>query len=144
MEKIAPLGPIYQAGTLSGNPLAMTSGLATLRILEQKAVYKRIDLLAKELCQGLENIVKKKGIPARMNRFGSMFTLFFTGNEVHDYESAKKADTAKYAHFFQRMFQAAIWLPPSQFEACFVSLAHTEKDIERSLKAAAIALEGLE
>jgi glutamate-1-semialdehyde 2,1-aminomutase len=144
MEKIAPLGPIYQAGTLSGNPLAMTSGLATLRILEQKAVYRRVGLLAKELCQGLENIVKKKGVPARINRSGSMFTLFFTGNEVTDYESAKKADTAKYARFFQRMFQAAIWLPPSQFEACFVSLAHSEKDIERSLKAGAIALEGLE
>jgi glutamate-1-semialdehyde 2,1-aminomutase len=141
MEKIAPLGPIYQAGTLSGNPLAMICGLATLDVLRQKEGYKRIDLLARELCGGLEDLARKKGIPARINRSGSMFTLFFTGDEVFDYNSAKKADAGKYARYFQGMLQAGIWLPPSQFEACFVSLAHTTRDVEVTLKAAASALE---
>ena len=143
MEKIAPLGPIYQAGTLSGNPLAMTCGLATLDVLRQKGVYKKLDLLAEELCQGLEDLTRKKGIPARINRSGSMFTLFFTGDDVFDYSSAKKADAGKYAKYFQGMLQAGVWLPPSQFEACFVSLAHTARDIEGTLKAAASALDFL-
>jgi len=143
MEKIAPLGPIYQAGTLSGNPLAMTCGLATLEVLYQKNVYKKLDLLTQELCEGMENLVRQKGISARINRSGSMFTLFFTGDEVYDYSSAKKADTGKYAKYFQGMLQAGVWLPPSQFEACFVSLAHTATDVARTLKAAASALESL-
>jgi glutamate-1-semialdehyde 2,1-aminomutase len=143
MEKISPLGPIYQAGTLSGNPLAMTCGLATLELLRQKDVYKRLDRLTKELCQGLEDYVRQKGIPARINRSGSMFTLFFTEDEVYDYTSAKKADVGKYAKYFQGMLQAGVWLPPSQFEACFVSLAHTTKDLKKTLEAAASALDSL-
>jgi glutamate-1-semialdehyde 2,1-aminomutase len=143
MEKISPLGPIYQAGTLSGNPLAMTCGLATLELLRQKDVYKRLDHLTKELCQGLEDFVRQKGIPARINRSGSMFTLFFTEDEVYDYTSAKKADVGKYAKYFQGMLQAGVWLPPSQFEACFVSLAHTTKDLKKTLGAAASALDSL-
>jgi glutamate-1-semialdehyde 2,1-aminomutase len=143
MEKIAPLGPIYQAGTLSGNPLAMTCGLATLKILRKKSLYKKLDRTTQELCRELEGLVGRKGIAARINRSGSMFTLFFTDDEVYDYQSAKRADTGKYAKFFQGMLQAGIWLPPSQFEACFVSLAHTPKDIEWTLKAAASALETL-
>jgi len=143
MEKIAPLGPIYQAGTLSGNPLAMTCGLETLDVLRQKDVYKKLDLLAGELCQGLEDLARQRGIPARINRSGSMFTLFFTGDEVFDYNSAKKADAGKYAKYFQGMLSGGIWLPPSQFEACFVSLAHTARDIERTLEAAASALDSL-
>ena len=143
MEKISPLGPIYQAGTLSGNPLAMTCGLATLELLRQKDVYKRLDRLTKELCQGLEDFVRQKGIPARINRSGSMFTLFFTEDEVYDYTSAKKADVGKYAKYFQGMLQAGVWLPPSQFEACFVSLAHTTKDLKKTLEAAASALDSL-
>ena len=143
MEKIAPLGPIYQAGTLSGNPLAMTCGLVTLDVLRQKGVYRKLDLLADELCQGLEGLTRKKGIPARVNRSGSMFTLFFTGDDVFNYSSAKKADTGKYAKYFQRMLSSGVWLPPSQFEACFISLAHTAKDVEGTLKAAASALDSL-
>ena len=141
MEKIAPLGPIYQAGTLSGNPLAMTCGLATLNALRQKGVYKKLDRMAAELCQGLEDLTRKKGIPTRINRSGSMFTLFFTGDEVFDYTSAKKADAGKYAKYFQGMLQGGVWLPPSQFEACFVSLAHTTRDVEGTLQAAASALD---
>ena len=143
MEKIAPLGPIYQAGTLSGNPLAMTCGLETLDVLRQKDVYKKLDLLAGELCRGLENLARQKGIPARINRTGYMFTLFFTGDEVFDYGSAKKADAGKYAKYFQGMLSGGIWLPPSQFEACFVSLAHTARDIEKTLKVAASALDSI-
>jgi glutamate-1-semialdehyde 2,1-aminomutase len=139
MEKIAPLGPIYQAGTLSGNPLAMTCGLATLDVLREKDAYKRLDLLTKDLCRRLEELARQKGIPIRINRAGSMFTLFFTGEEVYDYDSAKKADTRRYGKYFQGMLQAGVWLPPSQFEACFTSLAHTAKDVEDTLKAAASA-----
>jgi len=141
MEKVAPLGPVYQAGTLSGNPLAMTCGLATLAVLKDKAVYKKIDGLSRMLCQGLEDLFSRKGIPARINRCGSMFTLFFTGEEVWDYGSAKKADVGRYARYFQKMLQGGVWLPPSQFEACFLSLAHTPKDVERTLEAAEDALE---
>ena len=141
MGKISPLGPVYQAGTLSGNPLAMTCGLATLEVLQGKGIHKKIERLTVQLCRGLEQICRKKGIPARINRAGSMFTLFFTGDEVFDYATAKKADTARYARYFAGMVQNGVWLPPSQFEACFLSLAHTEKDVERTLKAAEIALE---
>jgi len=141
MEKIAPLGPVYQAGTLSGNPVAMTCGLATLKILQDKKIYKKINKLTDELCQGLTEIAQQKGVPCRINKFSSMFTLFFTEEEVFDYASAKKADTKKYAQFFQKMLKGGIWFPPSQFEACFVSLAHTEKDIAQTLKAAATAFE---
>lgn len=141
MEKIAPLGPVYQAGTLSGNPVAMTCGLATLKILQDKKIYKRINKLTDDLCQGLAEIADRKGVPCRINKFSSMFTLFFTEEEVFDYASAKKADTKKYAQFFQKMLKGGIWLPPSQFEACFVSFAHTEKEIAQTLKAAASAFE---
>ncbi len=140
MERISPLGPIYQAGTLSGNPLAMTCGLATLELLRQKDVYQKLDHFTKELCQGLEDCVRQKGIPARINRSGSMFTLFFTEDEVYDYSTAKKADVGKYAKYFQGMLQAGVWLPPSQFEACFVSLAHTTRDLKKTLEAATSAL----
>jgi glutamate-1-semialdehyde 2,1-aminomutase len=143
MGKVSPLGPIYQAGTLSGNPLAMTCGLATLRALRGKGVYKKIERLTIQMCKGLEEICQRKGIPARINRAGSMFTLFFTGDEIFDYETAKKADTAKYAKYFAGMVQNGVWLPPSQFEACFLSLAHTEKDVEKALKGAEIALSAL-
>ncbi|MBI5967314.1 MAG: glutamate-1-semialdehyde 2,1-aminomutase [Deltaproteobacteria bacterium] len=143
MEKIAPLGPIYQAGTLSGNPLAMTCGLATLELLQQKGVYKKLELMTKGLCQGLEDLVSQKGVQVRINQIGSMFTLFFTGEEVFDYGSAKKSDTNQYAKYFQRMLQAGVWLPPSQFEACFISLAHSRKDVENTLKAAVDALDAL-
>ncbi|MCX5907481.1 MAG: glutamate-1-semialdehyde 2,1-aminomutase [Deltaproteobacteria bacterium] len=141
MEKIAPLGPIYQAGTLSGNPLAMTSGIATLQVLSKKSAYKTLDQMANRLCQGLGKLFQQKGIPARINRLGSMFTLFFTGDEVYDYNSAKRADTGRYAKFFQGMLKNGVWLPPSQFEACFVSLAHTAKDIKETVEAAKNALE---
>ncbi len=141
MEKIAPLGPVYQAGTLSGNPVAMTCGLTTLKILQDKKIYKKINQLTDDLCKGLTEIAQQKGVPCRINKFNSMFTLFFTEEDVYDYASAKKADTKKYAAFFQKMLKEGIWFPPSQFEACFVSFAHSERDIAQTLKAARSALE---
>jgi glutamate-1-semialdehyde 2,1-aminomutase len=143
MGKVSPLGPIYQAGTLSGNPLAMTCGLATLSALQEKGIYRKIERLAIQMCKGLDEICKRAGIPARINRAGSTFTLFFTGDEIVDYSTAKKADTARYAKYFAAMIQNGVWLPPSQFEACFLSLAHTERDIENALKAAEIAISAL-
>ena len=143
MEKIAPLGPIYQAGTLSGNPLAMTCGLVTLDVLRKKDAYRRLDVLTKDLCQRLEDLIREKGIPARINRAGSMFTLFFTRDEVYDYDSAKRSDASRYAKYFQEMLQAGVWLPPSQFEACFTSLAHSAKDVEGTIEAAASAFYSL-
>ena len=145
MEKVTPLGPVFHAGTLSGNPLATTAGLATLKVLSRKDLfdYRKIEKLTKELCSGLEDLARQKGIPVRINQAGSMFTLFFTENEVFDLNSAKKSDTGKYAKYFRGMMQAGVWLPPSQFEACFLSLAHLPKDIERTLQAAAVALEGV-
>lgn len=144
MEKISPLGPVYQAGTLSGNPLAMTCGLTTLEVLREKGAYKKIDALTQELCRDLEELCSRKGIPVRINRCGSMFTLFFTGDEVYNYNSAKKSDAGKYAKFFRKILEAGIWFPPSQFEACFISLAHTKNDMKRTIEAVATALEKLE
>ncbi len=144
MEKVSPLGPIYQAGTLSGNPLAMTCGLATLDVLSHRGVYKQLDTITRRLCEGLETLLREKNVPARINRSGSTFTLFFTEEEVFDYASAKKADTRKYAEYFRRMLERGIWLPPSQFEACFLSLAHTERDVMHTLRAADAALDGLQ
>jgi glutamate-1-semialdehyde 2,1-aminomutase len=121
----------------------MTCGLATLDLLSKRGVYRQLDALTRRLCEGLETLLREKEVPARINRVGSMFTLFFTEEEVFDYASAKKSDTRKYAEYFRRMLEQGIWLPPSQFEACFVSLAHTERDIMNTLKAAASALDGL-
>lgn len=143
MGKVSPLGPIYQAGTLSGNPLAMTCGLATLEVLRERGVYKKIELLTVQICKRLEEICREKGIPAQINRAGSMFTLFFTGEGVYDYPTAKKADTGKYAKYFGAMIQNGVWLPPSQFEACFVSVAHSERDVAKTLQAAETALSSL-
>ncbi len=130
MRKVAPLGPVYQAGTLSGNPLAVSAGIAMLRYLKaHPEVYGRIGARAAELCSAAP-----EGVTA--NRAGSMFTLFFTSRPVTDYESAKGCDTACFARFFHFMLERGIYLPPSQFEAAFVSAAHSEEDIRRTVDAA--------
>jgi glutamate-1-semialdehyde 2,1-aminomutase len=132
MSKVAPVGPIYQAGTLSGNPLAVAAGLATLRYLKRHPeVYDQLEARAAQLC----------GSPpagVTMNRVGSMFTWFFTDQPVTDYESAKRSDTARFAQFFRAMLERerGIYLPPSQFEAAFVSAAHSEEDIRETIAAA--------
>lgn len=143
MQKIAPSGPIYQAGTLSGNPLAMTAGIATLKLLKKPGVYDKLEETSMHLCSELGKLAKRHKHASTLNRVGSMFTSFFSSEAITDWPSAKKSDTAKFGRFFMGMLERGIYLAPSQFEAAFISLAHSEKDIEKTLKAADEVLKGL-
>ena len=137
MDMIAPLGPVYQAGTLSGNPLAMAAGLATLRELKQHPqIYAQIEARTATLVDGVLAAAKKKGVALTANRVGSMFTWFFQPGEVHDWDTAAKSDTAAFGKFHNAMLEQGIYLPPSQFEAMFVSAAHSESDIQQTVAAA--------
>jgi glutamate-1-semialdehyde 2,1-aminomutase len=136
MQKLAPLGPVYQAGTLSGNPLAMAAGLKAMEILARPGTYDRLEHLGKRLGDGLLAAATAAGVSARMNRVGSMLTLFFTKDPVTNYETAKHADTQRFGSFFRKMRDRGVFLPPSQFEAMFVSLAHTDEDIDQIVSAA--------
>ena len=140
MDRVAPAGPVYQAGTLSGNPLAVAAGLATLRRLQKENPYARLEALGARLERGLLAAAGSADVPARVNRAGSMFTLFFTDGEVFDFESAKKSNIERFNQFFHSMLDQGIYLPPSQFEAAFISAAHTENDIDRTIEAASKAL----
>jgi glutamate-1-semialdehyde 2,1-aminomutase len=140
MDKVAPAGPIYQAGTLSGNPLAVSAGLATLRRLQKENPYARLEELGERLEKGLVDAGAKAGVPVRVNRVGSMFTLFFTDREVFDFDSAKTCDTQRFNRFFHSMLEQGVYWPPSQFEAAFISAAHREVDIDLTVAAAAKAL----
>ena len=142
MEHLAPTGPVYQAGTLSGNPLAMSAGIATLDILRGKS-YRDIERRAADLCAGFLDRFREKGLPVRINRVGSMFTLFFTADEVVDFDSASRSDTVLFARFFRGMLAAGINLAPAQFEAGFVSFAHTDEEIARTVDACAKVLKTL-
>lgn len=141
MMKMAPVGDIYQAGTLSGNPLAMSAGLATLNILSSAGIYEVLEEKANYLVHGLAEGAKAAGVSVRMNRIGSLGCGFFTAEEVCDFESALKADTQAYAVFFQEMLKGGIYMAPSQFEAFFVSLAHEKSDLDRTVEVAAQAFE---
>jgi glutamate-1-semialdehyde 2,1-aminomutase len=143
MDLIAPLGPVYQAGTLSGNPLAVTAGLATLKGLRAKHVYKQLETRSAQLAEGIGKEAKRAGIPLVQHRVGSMMTSFFTSEPVVDWNSAKRSDTKRYGQFFHGMLDQGIYLAPSQFEAAFVSTAHTTGDIERTIKAARAAFKSL-
>jgi len=137
MDLVAPLGPMYQAGTLSGNPLAMAAGYAQLRYLkEHKEIYARLDKLSGELVAGVAAAAKSASVPMTTNRVGSMFTWFFTPGPVTDWESASKSDTEAFGRFFRNMLEGGIYLPPSQYEAAFLSAAHTEEDITKTIAAA--------
>jgi len=140
MEMVAPAGPVYQAGTLSGNPVAMAAGLATLEELRKPGTYQRLEELSAQLEEGLSAAAKDAGLPVTVNRVGSMLTCFFTDAPVTDYASAKRSDTARYARFFWAMAERGVYLAPSQFEAAFVSLAHSPEDIEATVSAAGRAL----
>jgi glutamate-1-semialdehyde 2,1-aminomutase len=129
MSAVAPEGPVYQAGTLSGNPLAMAAGLAVLRKLDQ-AAYRRLDALGQRLETGLRSALAASGVAAQLHRVGSAFTLFFSAEPVTDFASAKRADTGRFARFFHEMLDRGIYLPPAQLESGFVSLAHREDDID--------------
>lgn len=137
MEMIAPAGPVYQAGTLSGNPLAMTAGLITLNLLEKEPdVYKKLADKTTALCTKLRAAAETEGFDLCFNQVGTMFTMFFTDINVIDYETAKTSDTEKYGVFFRSMLEEGVYFAPSQFEASFMSLAHTTKDIEATAAAA--------
>jgi glutamate-1-semialdehyde 2,1-aminomutase len=136
MEQLAPLGPVYQAGTLSGNPLAVTAGLQTLELLAKPGTYERLEELGKQLEAGLRDALVALQTPACINRVGSMWTVFFGAEAVHDAPSARTCSTDLYARWFRGMLERGIYLPPSQFEAAFISLAHSEGDIETTVRAA--------
>jgi glutamate-1-semialdehyde 2,1-aminomutase len=142
MSLVAPMGPMYQAGTLSGNPLAMAAGIETLTILrEDPSIYAQLEERSESLSKGLQNIIDKNNLPLSQNRVGSMFTLFFSGQQVVDYETAKKSDVKRYAAYFNEMLDRGVYLAPSQFEAAFVSAAHTDTDILRTIEAAEDSLQ---
>jgi len=136
MAIVSPEGPVYQAGTLSGNPLAMTAGIETLKILSKKDTYKKLESTAALLEKGLTDAAKKAGVGTRFYRAGTMFCTYFTDTDVVDYGTAKTSDTARFSKFFSGMLKRGIYMAPSQFEAGFISLAHTRKDIEKTVKAA--------
>jgi glutamate-1-semialdehyde 2,1-aminomutase len=140
MNHIAPAGQIYQAGTLSGNPLSMTAGLVTLRRLRDKSVYDRLETSSRKLCEGLAAVARETGIKTITNRVGSMWTSFFTDEPVIDWQTANRSNRERYASFFHAMLNEGVYLAPSQFEAAFVSLAHTDDVIEQTLDAAKKAL----
>ncbi len=140
MNHVAPLGAVYQAGTLSGNPLAVAAGLATLARLRDREVYARLEALGAELERGLRRAAAAASVPLTVNRVGSMLTAFFCDGAVTDYASAKRADTKRYARYFHAMLDRGVFLAPSQFEAAFVSLAHTDADIALAGRAASEAL----
>ncbi len=136
MQMVAPAGPMYQAGTLSGNPLAMTAGIKTLEILRQRGSYEYLETMTKQLADGLLRIARETGHAACGGNISGMFGLFFTEGPVHNYEDAKKSDLQKFSRFHRGMLEHGVYLAPSQFEAGFTSLAHTDADIDRTLQAA--------
>jgi glutamate-1-semialdehyde 2,1-aminomutase len=136
MKWIAPEGPVYQAGTLSGNPLAVAAGIATLQALKSVETYPKLERMTAELVSGLRKASEQVGIPVQINTIGSMFTVFFTTAPVTNFQTAKQSDTARYAKFFHSLLKEGVYFPPSQFETCFVSLAHTRKDIKVTIHAA--------
>jgi len=140
MSMVAPAGPMYQAGTLSGNPLAMTAGIKTLELLQKPGSYEYLEKITHQLITGLLDVAKKAGHEVTGGNISGMFGMFFCANPVHNYNDAKKADTAKFGRFHRGMLEKGIYLAPSQFEAGFTSLAHTEEDIEATIRAAAEVL----
>ncbi|HKG48239.1 MAG TPA: glutamate-1-semialdehyde 2,1-aminomutase [Pyrinomonadaceae bacterium] len=136
MNNVAPAGPVYQAGTLSGNPLSMTAGLVTLRRLREESVYDRLEATSRKLCEGLAAAAGEAGVKTVTNRVGSMWTSFFSDDPVVDWDSANKCDRQRYGTFFHAMLGEGVFLAPSQFEAAFVSLAHTDEIIEQTIEAA--------
>jgi len=143
MDKLSPLGPVYQAGTLSGNPLAMATGLATLQAVHEKGFYSQLEMRAARLAEGLEAAARHAGVPITQNRVGSMATVFFQPGPVTDWSSAARSDTKLYAKFFHAMLERGVYLAPSQYEVMFMSVAHTFEQIDATIAAAEDALRSL-
>jgi len=140
MELIAPSGPVYQAGTLSGNPLAMTAGIATLNALKSPGVWERMETAVDELTAGIGDAARKAGIPVQQNKVGTMFATFFTETPVVDWNTAKTSDIERFGRFFQTMLEEGIYIAPSQFEAGFMSTVHDEPTITATIRAAEKAM----
>jgi glutamate-1-semialdehyde 2,1-aminomutase len=143
MDLVAPAGPVYQAGTLSGNPLAVAAGLKTLELLRRPGTYERLDALTEGLTLAIRAEAARAGVPLTVNRVGSMFTPFFTAEPVTDYASAQKADATAFGRFFRALLARGVYFPPSQFEAAFVSSAHSEEDIAETIRAVGAAFAAL-
>lgn len=142
MSKISPVGPIYQAGTLSGNPVSVTAGLTVLKILMEKRreIYGGLEKNGKKMAKGLRDYASDAGIEAQVNNVASMFQIFFTGTPVKDYASAKSSDTKRFTRYHRNLLQKGVFIPPSQFETCFLSTAHTDEDLNRTLEAMGAAI----
>ena len=136
MENVAPLGPVYQAGTLSGNPLAMRAGIETLKLLAAPGFYDALEIKGAKLAEGLRQALTDAGIAGQVTRAASLLTLFFAAEPVRDYAGARLSDVARFAKFFHAMLERGVLLPPSQFEALFISAAHSEQDILGTIAAA--------
>jgi glutamate-1-semialdehyde 2,1-aminomutase len=143
MRLVAPLGPVYQAGTLSGNPVAVAAGMETLRLLKKLRPYAALEESIRRLAAGIRQDAAVCGVPVTVNAVGSMFTVFFTGHPVTDYETAKLSDAARYGRFFRALLEAGVYFPPAQWEAAFLSTAHSPADLLRARKAIGQALRGL-
>ncbi len=143
MDSVSPVGPVYQAGTLSGNPLAMASGIATLTTLKETNPYDELESRTSTLCNGLREAAESAGIPFSLSQVGSMFTLFFNAERVVSLTQAGNSDTERFAAYFQGMLDRGCYLPCSQFEANFLSTAHSEEDIDATIAAAGEVLAGL-
>ncbi len=140
MSNISPVGPVYQAGTLSGNPLAMVAGSAMLDVLSEPGLYESLDSMAKTLCDGFQQHADRLGIPVQIQRVGSMFSMFFTDQEIVDFASVKTADADFFKKYFNALLEEGVAIAPSAFEAGFVNAAHTKEDIEKTLEAMGTAL----
>jgi glutamate-1-semialdehyde 2,1-aminomutase len=145
MDLLAPIGPVYQAGTLSGNPLAMAAGIATLSYLQDHAaqVYPQLEATAKAVAEGVAAEAARAGVPLTVNRVGAMWTWFFTPGPVTDYAQAALSDTAAFGRFHRAMLDAGVWLPPSQFEAAFLGTAHGEEEVAATIAAARAAFQAV-
>ncbi|HEY9640173.1 MAG TPA: glutamate-1-semialdehyde 2,1-aminomutase [Coleofasciculaceae cyanobacterium] len=143
MSMVAPAGPMYQAGTLSGNPLAMTAGIKTLELLQRPGTYEQLDRITKKLADGMLQVAQETGHVACGGQISGMFGFFFTAGPIHNFEDAKKSDTQKFGRFHRGMLEQGVYLAPSQFEAGFTSLAHTDEDIDRTLAAARVVMSSL-
>ncbi len=143
MSQVAPEGPVYQAGTLSGNPVAMVAGVETLKELRDKEPYGELEERSRRMSEALSSLLKDKGVPHRINRVGSMFTVFFTERDVVDFESARSSDTELFSSFFRNLLRGGVLIPPSQFEAWFLSTAHRDEDIDEALERIERAVRGL-
>ena len=143
MDCLAPLGPVYQAGTLSGNPVAMAAGLAALELLQQGGAYEQLESLGAQLEAGLRDAAGSANVPVQLNRCGSMFCTYFTEQPVHNLTDALRSDRARFAKFFHALLASGIYVAPSQFEAGFISTAHTPADIDATVRAAAAAFRSL-